>query len=234
MAGVIDIAMLLIILGGAYWALKSGVLNSIAAIPQTPVAVAPVVGDPATGTTPTTTTPTTTTPASTGNPLLDALNGLLGGGTGGANTLPTTGGEPVPAAPIGGAEQPMYQGNPTECKTRYNGSCSTECKSGNSSLCNACNIACGGAAVGAVQTLPPIGGTTNPSLCKSKFNGKCDTECKSGNSSECQACKQACGSFATYAYYVKTPQSLMTSTVFGDDHHSYYSSWGNVSITNAR
>jgi hypothetical protein len=240
MAGVMDIAMLLIILGGAYWALKSGVLNSIAATPA-PVTIAPAAGEtPATGTVPAAdgTTPPATTPApatGTGNPLLDALNDLLGigGSVGGSNTLPTTGGEPVPTIPIGGAGQPIYQGNPAECSSRYNGSCSTECKSGNSSLCNACNIACGGAAVGAVNVLPSQGGT-NPSLCSSKYNGKCNTECANPSSSECQGCKQACGSFPAYAYYVKTPMSLMTSAVFGDEHHSYYSNWGNVSVTNAR
>ena len=235
MAGVLDIAMLLIILGGAYWVIKSGALNAIQPVQQ-PVAVAPAAGGDTT-TTPTdgtTTTPTTPTqPTSTGNPLLDALNDLLGGNTNTQNTLPTTGGIPPTAPPIvpGG---PVYQpANPGECKSRYNGKCDTECKSGNASLCNACQIACGGAAVGAVQTLPSQGGA-NPSLCSSKFHGKCDTECKSGNNSECQACKVACGSYGAYAYYVKTPQSLIASSVFGNDNHAAYAAWGDIVVQNAR
>lgn len=233
MAGVMDIAMLLVILGGAYWVLKSGVLNTIAA-PPAPVTIAPVAGETPATTPADGTTPTTTTPASTGNPLLDALNDLLGigGSVGGANTLPTTGGgSTLPTVPIGGG--PIYQGNPAECSSKYHGKCDTECASGNASLCNACQLACGGAAVGAVNVLPSQGGT-NPSLCSSKYNGKCNTECENGNSSECQGCKQACGSYPAYAYYVKTPMSLMASTVFGNEHHSYYGNWGNVVVQNAR
>lgn len=232
MAGVIDIAMLLVILGGAYWVLKSGVLNTIAA--PAPVTVAPVTGD-GTTTTPTTggTTGGTTTPApttSTGNPLLDALNDLLGGNTGTQNTLPTTGGTVTPAPVIPGS--PTYQRTP-ECSSRYNGSCNTECASGNASLCQACQIACGGAAVGAVNVLPSQGGA-NPSLCSSRYNGKCNTECQGGNSSECQACKTACGSFGAWAYYVKTPMSAITTSVFGNDNHSSYATWGDIVVQNAK
>ena len=224
MADVMGLAMLLVILGGAYWVMTSGVLNNLSIGGGQPAAGAGEV--PATGTTPTTGTGTKPT---TGNPLEDALSGLLGGGTsGGSNTIPTTGGGNTPL-PSGGNQQP-FGGNPAECKSRYNGSCSTECKSGNSSICQACQLACGGAAVGAINVLPPVGGG-NASECKSKYNGKCDSECKSGNSSQCQACKAACGSFYTY---VRTPMSLMTSTVFRNDNHSYYTSWGNMNVQNAR
>ena len=237
MAGVLDIAMLLIILGGAYWVIKSGALNAIQPIPQQPVAVAPAAGgDNTTPTTTdgtTTTTPTTTTPTSTGNPLLDALNDLLGGNTNTQNTLPTTGGQPIPGAPVI-PTGPIYQpDNPAECSSKYHGKCDTECASGNASLCNACQIACGGAAVGAVQTLPSQG-STNPSLCQSKYHGKCNTECQGGNSSECQACKAACGSFGAWAYYVKTPQSLIASSVFGNDNHAAYAAWGDIVVQNAK
>ena len=30
-----------------------------------------------------------------------------------------------------------------ECKSKYNGSCNTECSSGSASVCNACKVACG-------------------------------------------------------------------------------------------
>lgn len=229
-----DVVILLIILAGSYWVIKSGALNAIQPVQQ-PVAVAPAAGGDNTtpttdGTGTTTTTPTTTTPTtSTGNPLLDALNDLLGGNTDTQNTIPTTGGQPIPAPVIPGG--PIYQRTP-ECSSRYNGSCNTECASGNASLCNACQIACGGAAVGAVQTLPSQGGA-NQQLCSSRYNGKCNTECQNGNSSECQACKAACGSFGAWAYYVKTPQSLMTTTVFGNDNHSSYATW-EINVQNAR
>ena len=230
-AGIMDIVLVGVVLLAGVYLLKSGLLNQITS-PQ-PINTAPVVGD---GTTPTTTTPTdgtTTTPTVPGTttPATDPLQALIDQllGTGGSNTLPTTGGTtPTTQPPIG--QQPTYQGDPTECKSRYNGKCDTECKSGNTSLCNACQIACGGATVGAVQTLPPIGGTTNASLCKSKFNGKCDTECKSGNSSECSACKQACGSYSTY---IQTPQSLMASSVFRNSNYSAYSNW-QIGVQNAR
>lgn len=246
MAGIMDVVMLVIVLGGAYFVLKSGVLNTLGQpAPVTGTTPTDTTTTPTDGTTTTTTptdgttttTPTTTTPTSTGNPLQDLIDQLLGGtGTGptqgGINTIPT-GTIPPQQYPVV-PQQPIYPaGNPAECQSRYNGKCNTECSSGNQSLCNACQIACGGAAVGAVQTLPGQGGA-NPSLCSSKYNGKCNTECSSGSSSECTNCKIACGSYGAYAYYVKTPQSLITSTVFGDRHHSYYSSWGNVGITNAR
>lgn len=233
-----DIVLVGVILLAGYYVIKSGVLNQIGqpAAGQ-PITTAPVEGDNTTPTTGgTTTTPTTggttTSPTTPVDPLQALIDQLLG--TGGSNTLPTqpgAGGTLPP--PVGGGQQPIYQGNPAECSSRYNGKCDTECKSGNNSLCQACMMACGGAAVGAVQTLPPTGATTNPALCSSKYNGKCNTECSSGNSSECQQCKQACGSFNTYAYYVKTPMHAMTSTVFGNNNYSSYANW-QINVQNAK
>jgi hypothetical protein len=233
-AGVIDLVLVGVILLAGYYVVKSGVLNTIAQpTPQQPITTAPTTTDgtgTGTGTDTTGTgTGTTTTPTpTTTDPLQQLIDQLLG--QGGSNVLPTQPGAPV-QQPI--YQAPTYGGNPTECKSRYNGSCNTECSSGNQSLCNACQIACGGAQIGAVQTLPPMGGTTNPQLCQSRFNGKCNTECSSGNNSECQACKAACGSFGAYAYYVQAPQSLMASSVFRNTNHSYNASWP-VNVQNAR
>lgn len=231
-AGIMDVVLVGVVLLAGVYVIKSGILNTITSPQQVqPVATAPVEGVPTTttptdgtGTTPTTTTPTTTTPT---DPLQALIDQLLG--TGGANTLPTQPGG-VAQPPV--QQPPIYQGNPSECKSRYNGKCDTECKSGNTSLCNACQMACGGATVGAVQTLPSQGGT-NQSLCKSKFNGKCDTECKGGNSSNCTACKQACGSFGAYAYYIQTPQHPITASVFRNNNYSYNSNW-QIGVQNAR
>ena len=228
MVDVVGLILVLAVLAGGYYVIKSGVLNTIAQpAPIIPVATAPVGTEPA-GTVPAGTTPAGTTPAPATDPLQALIDQLLG--QGGSNTLPTTGGG---AAPPPTQQPPIYEGNPAECQSRYNGKCDTECKSGNSSLCQSCQMACGGAAVGAVQTLPPIGGSTNPSLCKSKYNGKCDTECKSGNSSECSSCKQACGSFGARAYYVKTPTHPMTATVFRNNNYSYNANW-DIGVQNAR
>jgi len=41
------------------------------------------------------------------------------------------------AAPVGGGA------NSSLCHSQYNGKCDTECKSGNTSTCQSCRIACG-------------------------------------------------------------------------------------------
>jgi len=41
------------------------------------------------------------------------------------------------AAPVGGGA------NASLCHSQYNGKCDTECKSGNTSTCQSCRIACG-------------------------------------------------------------------------------------------
>jgi hypothetical protein len=229
-AGIMDIVLVGVVLLAGYYIIKSGVLNTIGqpVAPVVPITTAPVTGtETPTTTTPTVpgTTPTTpTTPAAPVDPLQALLDQLLG--LGGSNTLPTQPGAQPTLPPVGQLPAPIFQGDPAECSSRYNGSCNTECKSGNTSLCQACQMACGGATIGAVQTLPPIGGTTNPQLCQSKYNGKCNTECSSGNSSECQACKQACGSFGAYTYYVRTPTHPMTSTVFNNrNNYSRSANW---------
>lgn len=230
-AGVADIILVLIGLGAGYYVLTSGVLKQALAQPaQQPIAVTPVttsgtISIPVSGTTPTTTT---------GNPIQDLLDQLFGtpGANGGINTIPgatTPGTAPAP----GPAPGPIYAGNPQTCSSVYHGKCNTECASPNSSECQACQQACGGAAVGAVQTLPSQGGA-NQQLCSSKYHGKCNTECESPNSSECQSCKQACGSFyGTYAYYTRMPMNQMTSTVWKNNNYSSRAAW-NINVTNAQ
>ena len=119
--------------------------------------------------------------------------------------IPTQGGAPGSQAP--------YGGNPQLCQSQFNGSCNSECANPSSPLCQQCQQACGGAQIGAIQTLPPQGGT-NSQLCSSKYHGKCNTECENPNSADCITCKQACGSFLWYN------ELLYTGTTKHDDKFS--------------
>jgi hypothetical protein len=138
----------------------------------------PVVTPPATDANGNPLPPTTPAPlpTNTGNPIQDLLNTIINA-TQGATTPPATG--------VGAP-------NASLCHSQYNGSCNSECSSGNNATCQACMAACGTGAA-------PVGGGANASLCHSQYNGKCDTECKSGNTSTCQSCRIACGLSANLA-----------------------------------
>lgn len=254
MAGIMDLVIILAVLGVGYYVLKSGILNNLTQpAPTTPTDTTDTTDTTETGTEDTTGTDTvidqnTQQPVQTTDPLQELLNLLSGGGgQGSPNTIPTQPQQPYPypypypyppqqpiAAPVQPTpyyppqtSQPVYGGNPQECQSKYNGKCNTECSSGNTSLCQACQIACGGAQIGAVST--GGGGGSNPSLCESKYHGKCNTECSSGSNSECSACRAACGSNYAKTYYVQTPMSLIASSVWRNSNYSR-----GVSITNAR
>ena len=244
MAGVVDLVLILVVLGGAYYIIQSGVLNNlgqpaVATTPTTDTTTTPTTDT--TGTTPTTGTGSgpletggTTGQTSTGNPIQDLINQLLGGSTtnqGGINTVPYQT-QPVQQQPI--YQQPVYGGDPTKCQNTYHGKCDTECSSGNQSLCQSCQLACGGAQIGVVQPGGTSSGTgTRTTECKSRYNGSCNTECSSGNSSLCSSCRAACGLY-THAYYVHSPSNPIGSTVFKNANYSAYSNWGNVTVQNAR
>jgi hypothetical protein len=78
----------------------------------------------------------------------------------------------------------------------YNGSCDSECSSGNAQLCADCNSVCGtnvgsgGGSGGIVR---------DESRCKSVYNGSCGTECSGGNASDCNECRIVCGESSNYA-----------------------------------